>query len=555
MKVAHYYFNGGLLALVIAIISPWTLVSLLALWTAIALGLVASAYYKNNGMIFRKRQGGRIPHLMRVLFWPFMLGVQVYNWLVQKRSGDPVIQEIEPGLYLASRLTPMDVDILKKNNIRAIFDATAEFDSFNLSLLGEDIEYLNIPILDHAFPDFDSLMQAIRWIDTQRREQRNVVIHCALGRGRSVFVMAAYLLAESPNKNLDEVMAQIQSIRIHARLNSRQYQTLNKYLKNNEFGFAKPTAWIIANPVSGGGKWPEHKAQIIEWLSPYYRLTIKETTESISAESLAKQACEHKPKVIIAGGGDGTLNEVASQIVGSDIQMGILPLGTANSLAHALWGVKSKLVPIKFACEGLTQGKAVKIDTAKCNERLALMVVAVGFEQQMIEFANRDEKNDQGQGAYLRGFFNAVNSNQSLSLKVKFDDQPIQTLQTGSLVIANAAPFSTILAQGKGQPNAQDGLLDVTWLPSGERVSDQVWSLTELLFNSLTQHSIDDVVQHRHVKVIEVEGQTGLKYAIDGELFEDEGLTMTIQPESLWVLVPTDSELANTQEETHDSLA
>ncbi|SDH41960.1 Diacylglycerol kinase family enzyme [Vibrio xiamenensis] len=549
MKVAHYYFNGCLLALALAIISPWTIISLLALWTAIALGLVAFAYYKNNGMIFRKRQGGRIPHLVRVLFWPFMFGVQIYNRIVQVRSGDPVIQEIEPGLYLASRLTPMDVDVLNHNKIRAIFDATAEFDSFNLSLLGKDIEYLNIPVLDHSYPDFDSLMQSIRWIDSQRRNGRNVVVHCALGRGRSVFVMAAYLLAESPHKSLDEVMAQIQSIRLHARLNQRQYQALSEYVKHSEFGFAKPPAWIIANPVSGGGKWPENKAQILEALAPYYRLTIKETTESVSAESLAKQAKKKQPKLIIAAGGDGTLNAVASQIVGSDIQMGILPLGTANSLAHALWGVKSKLVPIPLACEVLTQGAAVKIDTAQCNERLALMVVAVGFEQQMIEFANRDEKNDQGQGAYLRGFFNAVSNNQALSLTVKFDGESEQTLQTGSLVIANAAPFSTLLAQGKGQPDAQDGQLDVTWLPSGEKVSDQVWSLTELLFNGLTQRSIDDVVEHRHVTTIEIQGQQGLKYAIDGELFEDDGLKMQVKPNSLWVLVPADSTLANTQSE------
>ncbi|MFD2016276.1 hypothetical protein ACFSJQ_12430 [Vibrio olivae] len=85
---------------------------------------------KNNGMIFRKRKGGHIPTFMRVVFFPFMLGVQIYNHIVQKRSGSPVIQEIEPGLYLASRLTPMDVDLLKKNKIEAILDATAEFDSF-----------------------------------------------------------------------------------------------------------------------------------------------------------------------------------------------------------------------------------------------------------------------------------------------------------------------------------------------------------------------------------------------------------------------------------------
>lgn len=538
MKVANYYFNGCIATVVLAVLSPWWWLTFLLAWTALALGLVAYAYQKNNGMIFRKRKGGHIPTFMRVVFFPFMLGVQIYNHIVQKRSGSPVIQEIEPGLYLASRLTPMDVDLLKKNKIEAILDATAEFDSFKISLLGEEIEYLNVPILDHAYPDFDTLMQAIRWIDSQRRNQRNVVVHCALGRGRSVLVMAAYLLAESPHKDLQQVMKQIQSIRRYARLNRWQEKALSDYLKKDNFGFAKPNAWIIANPVSGGGKWPENKAHIVEELSPYYRLTIKETTESVTASQLAEQAVQDNPKLIIAGGGDGTINQVATQVVGSEIELGILPLGTANSLCHALWGVKSKLVPIQTACDVLTQGKAIHMDTATCNGELALMVIAVGFEQQMIEYANREEKNQQGQGAYLKGFFNAVTENQALELKVTFDQQPQETLKTGSMVIANAAPFSTILAQGKGAPDVQDGKLDVTWLPSSENVSDNVWSLTELIFNSVVQTNIDDAVQHRHVSKIVIESQQGLKYAIDGELFEAQGIEIEAAPRSLWVLTP-----------------
>ncbi len=547
MRVAHYYLNGCLLAVILAFLSPWWWLSAVFIWAAIALGLVAVAYYQNNPRIFGKRQAGRIPMMTRVLFWPFMFGVHVYNWLVQSRSQAPVIQEIEPGLYLASRLTPMNIDTLKHYDVAAILDATAEFDSFNLALLGEDIEYLNVPILDHAFPDFDALIQAIRWIDHQRQHSRNVVVHCALGRGRSVLVMAAYLLAKSPHQSVEQVLLKIQTIRRRARLNPAQQQTLSDYRQRAEFGFAKPEAWLIANPVSGGGKWPEHRAQIIEWLAPYYQLTIKQTSPDLGAAALAKQALADQPKLVIAGGGDGTINQVASQLVDSDIHLGILPLGTANSLAHALWGVKSKLDPIRVACDVLTQGQALHIDTALCNDHLALMVVAVGFEQQMIEFASREEKNDQGQGAYLQGFFNALTSNQELTLNVKFDQQAEQPLQTASLVIANAAPFSTILAQGQGEPDVQDGQLDVTWLAKSDKLSDQVWSLAELVANRLAQTNLADSVEHRHVHSIQISSAKPLKYAIDGELYEAPSIAMHVRPRSLWVLTPSEEAVASEQ--------
>lgn len=543
MQIATYYLFGGLLALIIALLSPWWVISLIMLWTAISLGLVSLAYYKNNGGIFRKRSDGTIPKAVRVLFWPFMLGVYVYNRVIRSISSTPSIQRIEPGLFLAARLTPADVEALHEHEIDAVLDVTAEFESLNLSLVGEGIHYLNIPVLDHAYPDFPTLLKAVRWVEAQRKKDRSVVVHCALGRGRSVMVMVAYLLARSPEKSIAGVMGQIQSIRHRARLNPKQNQVLSEYINNQEFGLDKPKVFIIANPVSGGGKWPESKSDVIAALSPYFSVVVKETTKSMGAKELARQALVQEPDMIIAAGGDGTVNEVASELVGRTLRFAILPCGTANALCHAMWGIRSKFTPITMACDAIIHGDTRMIDVAKCNDQIALLIAAVGFEQQMIEFANRDAKNSDGQGAYIKGFLDAVTSGDVLSLNVRFDEEEEQRLNTHSMVIANAAPFSTLLAQGSGEPDINDGKLDVTWIPESDLPGMHVLSLTELVVSGFTSEKVGSFTEHRQVESIRIHHPNGLKYVIDGELFESDVLEITVKPDALRVMSPKESDL------------
>lgn len=545
MRIATYYMFGSIVAFVLSLLSPWWVLAVLMLWVAISLALVALAYYKNNGRIFRKRSDGTIPKAVRILFWPFMLGVYTYNRVIRSITSLPSIQRIEPGLFLAARLTPADVEALHAHEIDAVLDVTAEFESLNVSLVGEGIEYLNVPVLDHAYPDFPTLLKAVRWIESQRKKNRSVVVHCALGRGRSVMIMVAYLLARDPDKSIAEVMEQIQSIRHRARLNSSQHKALQEYIANQEFGLAKPQIVIIANPVSGGGKWPENKADILATLSPYFTIEIKETTEQITAAQLSKQALVQQPDMVIAAGGDGTVNEVAAEMVGSSIRFAILPCGTANALCHAMWGIRSKFTPVTMACDAIIHGDTRMIDVAQCNDQIALLIVAVGFEQQMIEFANRDEKNNDGQGAYLKGFLNAVTSGEVLSLYVRFDDQEEQVIDTHSMVIANAAPFSTLLAQGSGEPDINDGKLDVTWIPEAELPGMHVLSLTELVLSGFTSEKIGGFTEHKQVESVQIHHPDGLKYVIDGELFESERLQIKVKPDALSVMSPKEPDLTD----------
>ncbi|MEO3683669.1 diacylglycerol kinase family protein [Shewanella vesiculosa] len=540
IHIKYYYTLGTLLAACLCVALPYVLLKLVFAWLALSLGLVSSAYWFNSAGIFRKRQDGSIPWYIGWSFIPFLLGCQLYNAWARKNDKVPAIQKIDKQLYLACRLFSGDIDRLKHEKIDAILDVTAEFDALEWTLVDENIAYLNIPVLDHSVPSVAQLNQAINWLHNQVSNGKNVVVHCALGRGRSVLVLAAYLVCREQNRNVNDVLKSISSIRQTARLNKWQLAAVEKMHRLNQIHIHK-RAWLIVNPVSGGGKWHDEADHITQTLSDYFQLEVLYTTKDKSAVQLTEHAKKQGADIIVACGGDGTVNEVASVIVDSDIYLGIIPMGTTNALSHTLFGITSKLVPVSQALDILIQGYSQRIDTAMCNEQLMLLLAGLGFERKMIQKADRDRKNELGQLAYLNGLWEAIDENQPLSMKLQLDSGDIQMIHTTSLVIANAAPFTSVLAQGNGEPNITDGLLDITWIESSETSPQQLLSMTELLFAGLTGEREDDQqsgIHHEQAKTIQLSTDSLCKYVIDGELFESEDLCIKVKPKSLNVLLP-----------------
>ncbi len=344
--------------------------------------------------------------------YSFFLGIRLYNtWAIKRDKVDP-IQQVGEGLYVSRRLLPSDLSFLQSQNITCIVDVTAEFSGLESAMTSEEFHYLNTPVLDHQAPKLPKLKHALNWIDTQISQSRSVVVHCALGRGRSVFVVAAYLLAKNSSLSVEQVLKNINDVRSTAQLNKKQLKVLNaisdKGLLNLE-----DKCCLIANPVAGGGKWQTSEQQVIRELTQKFNLDIVTTSKEVSAESLAEQAKDRNTSHIIVSGGDGTVSEVARQIVGTDTALGVIPLGTANALCHVLYGFATKVSPVEKACEAILSGKSKKMDLAYCNDQPILLILGIGFEEKMIDYAHREQKNKNGQLAYLSGLFSAVVAGES----------------------------------------------------------------------------------------------------------------------------------------------
>ncbi|WP_412726810.1 diacylglycerol kinase family protein [Alteromonas sp. D210916BOD_24] len=540
MKMVKYYVMGALVALVLSVVVPSILLSIVLAWTAFSLIAVSSAYLLNYPSLFRKREDGSIPFYIRWIFVPFLLGSWLYNEYARRTDKVPPLQKIEEQLFLACRMSSQHVDLLKEHGIDAILDVTAEFDGLDWTAYQEDFRYLNIPVLDHTSPTPEQLVHAINWLRQQSEEGKNVVVHCALGRGRSVLVVAAYLLAKDRNLAVSQSLKKINEIRQTARLNQRQLAALQKVKDGGLLSLHKKLA-LIVNPVAGGGKWAQYKDDVLARLNEHFNVTVMETTQAVNGKNLAEQAIDNGAKVVIACGGDGTLTEVASALVGSDVTMGIIPFGTANALSQVLHGYMSKVMPISTACDIIIKGDTLAIDTATCNNHVMLLVAAVGFEEKMISAADREEKNEGGQFAYLKGLWNAISNNEDMTFTLTLDEAPARSLTTPSMVIANAAPITTALAQGFEPPDITDGKLDLTWLtphPSSDR---QFLSLAELVLSPSDAKKQSDTIHHQRAATIELAFDKETPYAVDGEIYHANKLVIETRPKSLHVLCNANS--------------
>nr|WP_320010734.1 diacylglycerol kinase family protein [uncultured Desulfobulbus sp.] len=534
MRFGLLYFVCALLALIIAFKVHGALLLVLMGWIAVSFLLVSLAYFSNMPKVFRKKSNGRIPLWAKVAFIPFLLTIHLYNRWARAFDKVPSIQKIDPRLYIGDRLTAGDAEIISQQQIKAVLDLTAEFEALDWELFSQDVAYLNIPILDHSIPHISDVHRAVLWIHNQQQHNGPVLVNCALGRGRSALVVAAFLLSLPEKRDIAEVLEKLRSIRQTVRLNRRQLHFLRSLAIQEQLD-TTPQAWIIANPVSGGGKWQQFRPELLAELSNHYRLHIHETSKDLSAKTLAARAVSTSAEAVIACGGDGTVSEVASQLIHTKIPLGIVAAGTTNALAHVLMGVKAKLLPVETACDSILENTTKEIDTAQCNGHLVLLLAGIGFEQRMIEMADREAKNEFGQLAYLHGFWQAIQNSQNLQVTLTVDEDAPFTITTNSLVVANAAPLTTILAQGKGSPNHLDGLLDVTWIDAEKTQGEHLSSLLELALSGVLDLPSGESIRHLHAKKISLAVEPKCNYVIDGEVFAPEDLEISINPRSLRV--------------------
>lgn len=300
---------------------------------------------------------------------------------------------------------------------------------------------------------------------------------------------------------------------------------------------ARRTATLIFNPVAGAGNPQTELAAIREKLEESIELNIVETSPDVSAADLARNALDQGERMILSAGGDGTVSEVAEALIDSQATLGIIPRGTANALAVAIFGDTLRLDPIGISCDAIIAGVTRTMDTAECNGKPMLLLAGVGLEAGMVQRADRSLKNKFGVLAYLVGGWEQIREQEEFDLTITCDGHT-QKLRTGSLVIANAAPPSSIFAQGNGQPVFDDGYLDLTMLVDLKTPWDVMVTTLGLLSAGLTQSPAGDRVLHMRAKEVTIETSPPQKIVLDGELCGTTPVAFKIRPQSLRVIAP-----------------
>jgi methylglyoxal synthase len=295
-------------------------------------------------------------------------------------------------------------------------------------------------------------------------------------------------------------------------------------------------AHLIFNPVAGQGNAEQELDLIKQLLDPHLDLKVCETTLDIDSAQLAREAIAIGVDMIIASGGDGTVSSVAGELIGTGIPLGIIPRGTANAFSVAL-GIP-QLLPIRNACQVILAGKTRTVDVARCNGMPMILLAGIGYEAETIERASRELKDRWGAMAYLMAGW------EMLSEGVLFDafidaEGENYTIQANAITIANAAPPTSVLAQGAGEVVMDDGLLDVT-IATAETKLQAVTTMLKMLGGALVKTG---GIQHKNVvhgrtRRITVTTEPPQKVVVDGEIIGTTPIEVECIPNGLTVLVP-----------------
>jgi YegS/Rv2252/BmrU family lipid kinase len=215
----------------------------------------------------------------------------------------------------------------------------------------------------------------------------------------------------------------------------------------------KSKALFIINPISGGKK-KDNVPDLIEKNldASLFEPSIVFTNRAYHGSKLAKKGVGEY-EYIIAVGGDGTINEIASSIAGTDTVLGIIPFGSGNGLSRFL-GIP---MDTEKAIQNLNEKRIAAIDAAKLNRQWFFNMAGMGFDAHIAEVFSHDK--NRGFGAYIRSAFREITRYRGEDYQLDIDGKRYDR-RAFMLSFANSSQYGN---NAHVSPNAsvQDGLLDV----------------------------------------------------------------------------------------------
>ncbi len=278
---------------------------------------------------------------------------------------------------------------------------------------------------------------------------------------------------------------------------------------------------IIVNPAARGTR-PR-----LERLKKLTRnVIIRMTRGPGDAEAQAERAVDQGYGIIVAAGGDGTINEVINGIGNAHVTLGILPMGTVNVLAMEL-GIPFDLVA---AWKVIRNGNVRLIDEASANGHLFVQMAGIGLDAQIVERNNRDIKKVLGPLSYLLTA-TQVAAEKPPKLHVTSDEHP--PVEGSFVLVGNGRLYGGPFSLFK-EADMQDGMLDVCVFHHISYLS-LIRYFRGTLFGSLASFTDVDYFKARHIQVT---ANRHVPIEADGELVGHAPVEFKVRRRKLRVIVP-----------------
>jgi diacylglycerol kinase (ATP) len=277
---------------------------------------------------------------------------------------------------------------------------------------------------------------------------------------------------------------------------------------------------VILNPAARS----ERARNVWDRIESLPRARVRPTQAPGDAQRFAREAADAGIRVVVAAGGDGTINDVVNGIAGSGTALGILPVGTMNVFAAEL-GLPNDL---EEAWEVVEAGYTRSIDLAQANDHFFVQLAGIGFDAQVVERTSWNFKKNFGPLSYL---VSAAQIAAEKPPRIVVESEG-RTWEGSFVLIGNGRFYGAPINVFK-EAKLDDGLLDILILKNLGYL-DLARFLTGVFTGTHTEFEDVDYFQ---TSLANVRSDEEVPVEVDGELMGKLPVDFRIAPRKLRVVV------------------
>ncbi len=295
---------------------------------------------------------------------------------------------------------------------------------------------------------------------------------------------------------------------------------------------------IIANPKSGRAKVKTNLLQIVQIFSDAgYEVTVYPTKRLGDATQKIATLKQGDFERIVVCGGDGTLNEVITGAMRTDLKctFGYIPLGTLNEWSSSL-NISRNAVE---AAKDIISGREIDLDIGRFDDKYFTYTASFGAFTEASYSANQDIKNVLGQAAYFFEGIKSLSNIKPLHLKFKCDDREIEDdFLFGA--VSNSMSVGGIVKFNDSVVKLNDGKFEVFLIKNPTTILQFQSIVDGILRKDLTRNGIEFFQTNE----ITVTGGVDVPWTLDGEFADGKDeITLSNIHSAMHLIVPDSIEI------------
>ncbi|MDB5059075.1 MAG: diacylglycerol kinase catalytic region [Chloroflexi bacterium] len=285
---------------------------------------------------------------------------------------------------------------------------------------------------------------------------------------------------------------------------------------------------IIHNPIAGRPATNPLVGSVASGLMALgHEVTIWVTEGRGHASELAQLAVDSGYELVIAAGGDGTINEVLQALSGTNVILGVIPIGTVN-----LWAAEAGLPARADLLMRLFHEQPVRrVDVGVAGDRRFLLMASVGLDAAVVQAVATQLKRRIGRWAYAVSLSGLAPAYRGGDVRLSLDGKVLH-VRPLMMVIGNTRRYAGRL-QGTPHAIADDGLLDLVALTGG-----RVWNgLPQVAAVMTGIPALRRSMLQRRARSIEIDAEVPLPIQVDGDFYGVTPVRISVLPGALRVIV------------------